>query len=358
MISSHISKCTFRGYKNWNEGRQGKRMNFSCWRIRWGGLVAGAVISLGVSSAEAVVFRGLGLNEVMASQGFGSPSEYGKSVVYRSRTGVVVFEADSRRVGVNGVSVYLNRSVVKGAGNWIVSPVDAVDTIGAMLIPARALRGVSFAVVMLDPGHGGADPGASGGSNLEEKKFTLDVAKRVRLRLRQSRVYVLMTRDRDSTLTLPGRCNYSNRCGADLFLAIHFNASRNRAISGVETYIVPAPGYPTTAEAERRVSSKSGSCPGNRFDGANSVLAQYVHKGLVAHTGAGDRGVRRARFYVIRNASCPAALVECGFLSNSREIRQICDSEYRDKIAEGIARGILTYLNRVRLQHLPPVRNV
>jgi len=308
--------------------------------------------------AEAVVFRGLGLNEVMASYGFGAPSEYGKSAVYRSRTATVIFEAGSRRVVVNGLSVYLNRSVLKAAGNWVIAPVDAVDTVGAILLPSRALRKASAALVVLDPGHGGADPGTGEGS-LQEKGFTLDIAKRVRGRLRENHVNVMMTRDRDATMSLDERCWRADRYGADIFVSIHLNASRNPAISGVETYIVPASGYPTTVELEQNVLTvKRKDCPGNRFDGANVVLAQYLHKGLLAHTGSADRGIRRARFYVIRNANSPAALVECGFLSNRKEARKILDADYRDQIAEGISRGILTYLSRVRQEHLPPVRNM
>ena len=307
---------------------------------------------------EAVVFRGLGLNEVMASYGFGAPSEYGRSAVYRSRTATVIFEAGSRRVVVNGLSVYLNRSVLKAAGNWVIAPVDAVDTVGAILLPSRALRKASAALVVLDPGHGGADPGTGEGS-LQEKGFTLDIAKRVRGRLRENHVNVMMTRDRDATMSLDERCWRADRYGADIFVSIHLNASRNPAISGVETYIVPASGYPTTVELEQNVLTvKRKDCPGNRFDGANVVLAQYLHKGLLAHTGSVDRGIRRARFYVIRNANSPAALVECGFLSNRKEARKILDADYRDQIAEGISRGILTYLSRVRQEHLPPVRNM
>lgn len=328
-------------------------------KMMFRGMAVTILLLVAANPAQAIVFRGLGLNEVMASYGFGSPAEYGKGAVYRSRTATVIFEAGSRRVVVNGLSVYLNQSVVKGAGNWVISPVDAVDTIGAMLLPSRALRKADTAVVVLDPGHGGGDPGTSGGPGREEKVFTLDIAKRVRARLRLSQVNVLLTRDRDVNMTLEERCWRCDRYGGDVFVAIHLNASRNAAISGVETYIMPAPGYPTTAEMERQVvSTRGGNCPGNQYDGANAVLAQYLHKGLLAHTGAPDRGIRRARFYVIRNARCPAALVECGFLSNSHEMSRLKDAAYRDRIAEGIARGILTYLSRVRTQHLPPVRNL
>lgn len=328
-----------------------------------GGMRAGWVsvlllLMVGAMPADAVVFRGLGLNEVMASYGFGAPSEYGRSAVYRSRCATVIFEAGSRRVVVNGLSVYLNRSVLKAAGNWVIAPVDAVDTIGAILLPSRALRKASDAMVVLDAGHGGADPGTGQGS-LQEKGFTLDIVKRVRARLRDNHVNVLLTRDRDATMSLEERCWRADRYGADVFVSIHLNASRNQAISGVETYIVPASGYPTTVEVEQNVLTVKGKdCPGNRFDGANVVLAQYLHKGLLAHTGSLDRGLRRARFYVIRNANSPAALVECGFLSNRGEAKKILDAAYRDQIAEGLSRGILTYLSRVRQQHLPPIKNM
>jgi len=331
--------------------------------LRAGGVRAGwfsALLFLMFLSvpAEAVVFRGLGLNEVMASYGFGAPSEYGHSAVYRSRTATVIFEAGSRRVVVNGLSIYLNRSVMKAAGNWVITPVDAVDTIGAILLPSRALGKAAAALVVLDPGHGGADPGTGQGS-LQEKGFTLDIVKRIRARLHENHVNVMLTRDRDATMSLEERCWRADRYGADVFVSIHLNASRNQAISGIETYIVPASGYPTTVEQEQNIIVvKRKDCPGNRFDGANVVLGQYLHKGVLAHTGAADRGIRRARFYVIRNANSPAALVECGFLSNRGEARKILDADYRDQIAEGIARGILTYLSRVRLQHLPPVNRM
>ena len=310
------------------------------------------------SIAEAVVFKGLGLNELMASYGFGAPSEYGRSVIYRSRGASVVFEAGSRRVVVNGLGIYLNRSVLKGTGNWVISPVDAVDTIGAMLLPSRALGKAASALVVLDAGHGGTDPGTTGGNGCEEKRFTLDIVRRIRQKLRQSQIDVVMTRDRDVYMSLEERCWRTEKTGGDVFVSIHLNASRDRAISGVETYIVPAPGYPTTAEAERHLtSSRAGQCPGNKFDGPNAVLAQFLQKGLLTHTSAPDRGIRRARFYVIRNARCPAALVECGFLSNGREAARIADPDYRDRIAEGVGRGILTYLSRVRELQMPPVRS-
>ena len=314
-----------------------------------------AACFMGTPPAEAIAFRGISLTDMMAAYGFGPPSRYGRNAVYRSRTSTVVFEAGSRRVVFNGLTIYLNRCAAQGAGGLFVAPVDAADTLGALLFPTRALKSVGGMTVVLDAGHGGADPGTQGVGRTEEKALTLDVAKRVRQKLTACQMTVWLTRDKDRSTALDERCWRGSKLGADVFVSIHFNASRNASISGIETYIVPAAGYPTTGELERQpIATRVVPCPGNKFDGANAVLAQYLQRGLLAHSHAEDRGIRRARFYVIRNTSCPAALVECGFLSNPREAARIADAAYRDQLAEGIARGILTYLSRVRELRLPP----
>lgn len=315
--------------------------------------------------AQAVAFRGLSLNDIMAAYGYGlptygsgAPGQYGRHAIYRNRYSTVVFESGSRRVVFNGLSVYLNRCVEKTASDWLIAPVDAADTLGALLFPGRALKAVGCGTVVLDAGHGGTDPGTQGQARYQEKSLTLDVTKRVRAKLRACQVNVWLTRDRDTFVPLEERCSRSGRLGANLFVSIHFNATRNTATCGIETYIVPSAGYPTTAEEERqRVSTRVVACPGNRYDGANAVLAHFLHKGLLAQTRAEDRGIKRARFYVIRNATCPAALVECGFLSNAREAGRIGSEAYRDQLAEGITRGILTYLSRVRELRLPPIHD-
>lgn len=328
-------------------------------RPRHGRILTGIILMVAAMvawPAGAVTLKGLSLTDVMASHGFGPPSEYGRSAVFRSRTSTVVFEAGSRRVVVDGISLYLNRAVEKAGRNWLVTPVDAADTLGAVFYPLRALKSARGMTVLIDAGHGGEDPGAATGNGIREKQLTLDVARRIRARMRESGVSVWMTRDGDATVSLNERCWKMSKLGADVFVSIHFNASRNQATAGVETYIVPAAGYPTTAEEERRaLRARPSDCPGNRFDAANMVLATFVHKGLVAHSGAEDRGIRRARFFVIRNATCPAVLVECGFLSNRRESGRIMDEQFRSQLAEGISRGILTYLSRVRELRQPPV---
>lgn len=319
--------------------------------------VVGTVIALGQPSVAILPEGGLTLRDVMALYALPDYSVYGHTILFRGRYRTVSFENGSRKAVVDGVAVYLNGGIDKYGPDWVVRPVDAVGTLGPLLNPDLTLARVSLGTVVIDPGHGGVDPGTRTARFLEEKRLTLDLGKRLRLKLQACGVKAVLTRDRDAFVALEERCGIASHEKADLFLSIHLNASRDLATSGVETYIVPAAGYPSTADAiDGRHLARPVPCPGNRNDGANLILAYYVHRGVLSQTRAEDRGVRRAHFYVIRNAQCPAALVECGFLSNVREAAHLADESYRDQVAEGLARGILTYLVRAREARLPPAR--
>lgn len=314
-----------------------------------------AVAALGVPfrAGAGPMASGLTLTDVMAAYGLTDRSIYGSAVLFRGRYAALTFENGSRKVAYSGLTVYLNGDITKAGDDWMIRPVDAADTIAALVRPDAVLARVPVGLVVLDPGHGGADPGTRASRRAEEKRVTLDLAKRVRIRLRACGIDSMLTRDRDAALTLDERCEKATRAGAQLFLSIHLNSSRDPKTSGVETYVMPAAGYPSTAESMevRRVAAPA---PGNRYDAANLLFASYIHRGLLAQTGAEDRGIRRARFFVIRNATCPAALVECGFLSNAREAERLTDDDYRDAVAEGLARGIMTYLVRAQRARLPP----
>ena len=247
-----------------------------------------------------------------------------------------------RRLQMNGMSLYMNEPLSTLAAEPTISVADAETVLGPLMgaYIKQVIR--ERPLVVLDPGHGGADPGASGHFRTVEKSIALDIARRVRRKLRQTGIDVHLTRDRDHALSLPNRIVRARARGAHLFVSIHLNASRNRNAQGVETYVLPARGYPSTSNGS--VSDRP--YPGNKFDALNTLLACYVQKGLLTTTGATDRGVRRARFSVLRNASFPAVLVECGFLSNRTEADRLRVKDYRDSVAEGIAFGIQTYAGR------------
>lgn len=250
----------------------------------------------------------------------------------------------------NGVSIYLNSEIRRWGPQWMLTAADAQGIILPLMMPGQTLSSVGHRLVVLDPGHGGEDPGASGYNRTPEKKLTLDIAKRVRYKLRDTGISVMLTRERDRTLSLDSRVKIATQYRADLFVSIHLNSSVNRTVSGFETFMVPAEGYATTAAPASRSLrySAPARCPGNLYTPMNAVLAYYLQKGLVSYGDGQDRGIRQARYYVIRNAPCPAALVECGYLSHRREGILLTSEEHRDRVAEGIARGIMTYLSRAR----------
>ncbi|NET48006.1 MAG: N-acetylmuramoyl-L-alanine amidase [Merismopedia sp. SIO2A8] len=179
----------------------------------------------------------------------------------------------------------------------------------------------SRVVLVIDPGHGGRDPGAVGINDLYEKHVVLPVSLEVAALLRQQGVDVVMTRSTDRELDLEPRVQIAERADADLFVSIHANAiSLSRPdVNGIETYYYSNDGL---------------------------QLARYIHNSLLQATGRPDRGVRQARFYVIRRTSMPAVLLEIGFVTGAEDAPLLATDSYRSLTAQAIARGILQYLQQ------------
>ncbi|MCW6039025.1 N-acetylmuramoyl-L-alanine amidase, partial [Spirulina subsalsa FACHB-351] len=192
--------------------------------------------------------------------------------------------------------------------------------------PSRPLPQVpnTRAVVMLDPGHGGRDPGAVGIGGLREKDVVLPISLRVAQLLEQQGVRVIMTRSDDRFVTLAGRAQMANRARATIFVSIHANAiSMSRPdVNGVETFF---------------------------FNSAGQRLASSIQNSILQSISIGNRGVKQARFYVLRNTSMPSALVEVGFVTGNLDAPRLADPNFRNQMAEAIARGILLYLQQNRL---------
>lgn len=255
-----------------------------------------------------------------------------------------VFVPDVRRVTVNGLVLHMNAPYIVRNGTGAIAGVDANNFLHPLLDELDGSPPISATpVIVIDPGHGGEDSGALGAApGLREKDLVLQISQRVRDLLGQTGMTVRLTRERDEFLTLQERVDLVARWKADVFISIHVNASPNKQAGGVETYVIPAAGFPSTEEGSR----VDGPFAGNGQDAENTRLAYYVHKGLVSKSGATDRGVRRARYEVLRNVQCPALLVECGFISNADDAWLLRKDAYRDKVAGGIASGIMTYVSR------------
>lgn len=185
-----------------------------------------------------------------------------------------------------------------------------------LMVLMMAGRAAAFDTVILDPGHGAHDRGAAIGY-VYEKHLALDTARRVEQLLRKEGLKVIMSRSRDVFIPLQDRSALGNSRGNAIFVSIHYNYNRGGSGSGVETYYHFSSSY---------------------------MLAAYIQAYLVQRTTMTNRGVKSANFHVIRaTTKNPAVLVECGFVSNSTERSHMLTGEFRAKIAEGIAQGIVAF---------------
>jgi N-acetylmuramoyl-L-alanine amidase len=197
-----------------------------------------------------------------------------------------------------------------------------------------------FAVVVLDPGHGGQDSGAMVGGILE-KDLTLDVAQRVDRLLQSQGLATVMTRVGDSYVSLPDRVALTNRVADCIFVSIHFNEGNKPVSSGIETYYADhqlraGPPVVSWLPFLQRISADEPNLQ-------SQSLAGFIQAGLVARTKAMDRGAKPEQFVVIKNVRHPAVLVEGGFLSNKDDITRLSTVDYREQIASGISEGIIRY---------------
>ena len=268
-------------------------------------------------------------------------------VQLRSKWSDLLFDVKSRQIKVNGISVWMHEGPRRYHGDYLITRTDAQRLIDPVLRPYRHLKGALPKVVVLDPGHGGKDKGAVGSRNVQEKLAALDIAKRTRSHLAKMGIKALLTRENDRFISLQKRVDLADRWKADLFVSIHLNASSSVTAKGIETYILTSPGFPSTNTHSRKRIKKL-RYPGTAYDHRSTVAGYAIQSRMLGSTGAADRGLRQARFYVLKNALFPAVLVEGAFLSNNYEQAKIIDAAYRDEIAEGIARGILDYFNHCR----------
>jgi len=245
--------------------------------------------------------------------------------------------------------VWLHEPVARIGTHWELAEIDLRQVLEPLFRPGVPLRDRAVGRVLLDPGHGGEDRGAEGASALVEKQLTLDVCRRVQARLAEQGIAAELTRTSDRAIPLAGRPRMAADRHADLFISVHFNAAGNRDAAGVETYALTAPGFASTADFGGASGHDAKVYPGHAQAASNTVLAWTVHHNLCRITRAEDRGVRRARFAVLRDAPCPAVLVECGFLTNPAEAARIRLPRYRQGIADGVAAGIREYIRQAQL---------
>ena len=257
--------------------------------------------------------------------------------VLHDKTRKAVISATYREGTVNGVQVHFLYPMILKKSEPYISEVDFLTIFDPLMRNKTAVK-LGMKTIMIDAGHGGSDPGAMNG-NHKEKVYTLQIAKRLQTQLEKLGFRVIMTRTGDTYPTLQDRAALCKKYKPDLYISIHCNSSTNKTPAGIETYrAVPVGGTETKGS---KVKTEKQSA--NEFDANSSRLAYEIQKGMVAATGAADRGTRHQAIYVIGNASCPAVLVEVGYLSNEAELKKIVSAEYQNKIVSGILAGLAGY---------------
>jgi len=239
---------------------------------------------------------------------------------------VLLFTYEGGRVYVNGTEVCRVGTTTQAGGITYVSEL-LVPKIRGYLISSSYTPPVvtpniprtASGTVVVDPGHGGKDPGATSYHGYYEKTVVLSIARKVASYLENRGVRVIMTRNSDTFIELNERADIANRAGADLFVSIHADAHQSRSQNGYTIYVARSASW----------SSKK--------------IGVAIEQAM-GQTGLASKGIRNSDFRVLVRTACPAVLVECGYLSNPSDASLLYDTDFQDRIARSIANGIIAAL--------------
>ena len=301
---------------------------------------------------------------------------YTRTATIRKGESSAVLRAGSERALVDGYDQSLGRPVVFSDGTVYV-PLSFVRQNLAHMIsvriqppaqkvpPVPAEKKIAIRTVVLDAGHGGRDAGAVGRKiMLKEKELALSLSRKIKQVLEGAGMRVIMTRSNDTFIPLPKRADIANSSGADIFVSVHINASTSKFMSGFECYYLS---NATDDNARALAAFEDSSLDiGDAADAQHSKqldktlwdmtltenrkesaeLAGYICGSVEKSLLIKNRGVRTARFYVLKNTNIPSVIVEAGYLSNRYDESKLNDPGFLDRMGESIARGILKYKQR------------
>src|SRR5213596_3249655 len=263
------------------------------------------------------------------------------------------FVSGSREVMINGARCWLCFPVIEQNGKFLVARTDVAKTIEPLLRPQRVPNAGKVGTVVLDPGHGGHDKGALSRYG-SEKDFALDVARTLRPLLQAKGLRVIMTREGDYFVPLEVRAQIANAARNSIFVSIHFNATdRDPNATGFEIFSFTPRGAPSTSDSAVR-SSSFNMQPGSEVDAQSMALSACIYHSLLGHIPEYDRGIKRARFAVLRLTKVPAVLIEGGFLTEQGQCKLIAQKEWRAKLAHAISVGIESY-RALGIKKQPPL---
>ena len=277
----------------------------------------------------------------------------GEKVEFEAAKNPLEFVSGSREVMINGARSWLCFPAIEQNGKLLVSRTDVAKTIEPLVRPHRVPNVGKVQTIVVDPGHGGYDKGQVSRYGYE-KDFALDVARKLRPLLLSKGLRVIMTREGDYFVPLEVRAQIANKARDSIFVSIHFNASNDdRNATGFEIFSFTPRGAPSTSDSAVAPSALS-TQPGSAVDGQSLALSACIYHSLLGHIPEYDRGIKRARFAVLRLTKVPAVLVEGGFLTEQGECKLIAQKEWRAKLAHAISVGIESY-RALGMKKQPPL---
>lgn len=242
----------------------------------------------------------------------------------------VEFGPGRRDLSIGGIRIELSHALQKDAqGNLLIARTDWIKWIDPIMRPTYISGRAAVRTVVIDPGHGGHDPGTPS-QYVKEADATLQVALRLQEELTKQGFQVVLTRSGDYFLSDRQRVDIANAADSAIFISLHLNSGRSD-YHGVQVYTA-APAEPGNSPA-----------PSHAHDEAQSALAYALQSALVSGTGAADGGCSRAHYSLLSSISCPAVWVELGYATHAQEGASLASAAYRDALAQALAHGIATY---------------
>ena len=271
-----------------------------------------------------------------------------KTYRLKSRWTTIDVGKNSKSIQINRLPVYLGFSTREWKGRLLITKADYEHVLLPILIPQVFGPSPGLKRIVLDAGHGGRDHGASNDAyGLKEKELTLDVSRRLKVLLENAGFEVVMTRDSDVYVPLEQRPKVANRSRGDLFLSLHFNAAGSATAAGFESFAL-TPQFQASSKFSKPTSHDTTAWQGNDYDPWNTLVSYHIQRSLVQQLGGPDRGLKRARFLVLKHLDCPGVLVELGFVSHPSTAQKLRTSAFRQTLAQSLFEGIVGYGKRLQ----------
>jgi N-acetylmuramoyl-L-alanine amidase len=298
-------------------------------------------------SWEIIKFEGrefVKLEEVATFYQLGQPTSFGGNRIRLAGAyGSLTFSIGSHEADINGIRHWLCFPITELRGQPLLSRTDLSKTIEPLMRPERIVPRRRVETVIIDPGHGGEDHGARGRWTYDEKDLALESARHLKDELERDNLRTVLTRTRDQFVSLEDRARETQRHRNAIFVSLHFNHGGPNG-RGTEVFAITPRGAPATMQA-RPNSGDFIRLSGHAYDTHSLLLADAIERRIAPLHGAeNSRGVKRARFHVLRESWCPAVLVEGGFLSNRQDAARISRRDFTKRFAQAVRQGIRDYL--------------